>query len=54
MKFLDEAKQKEMMAYLEKQTGETMQKKIEENNKMEEEAQKKKAGKAKKEAKGKK
>ena len=49
-----EAKQKEMMAYLEKQTGETMEKKIEENQKMEEEAEKKKAAKAKKEAKKKK
>ena len=41
----NEAKQKEMMAFLEKQTGETMEKKIEENNKMEEEAEKKKAAK---------
>ena len=40
-----ELKQKEMMAFLEKQTGETMEKKIEENNKMEEEAEKKKAAK---------
>ena len=49
-----ELKQKEMMAFLEKQTGETMEKKIEENQKMEEEAEKKKAAKAKKEAKKKK
>ena len=32
----NEAKQKEMMAFLEKQTGETMEKKIEENQKIEE------------------
>ena len=50
----NEAKQKEMMAFLEKQTGETMEKKIEENQKMEEEAEKKKAGKLKKETKKKK
>ena len=50
----NEAKQKEMMAFLEKQTGETMEKKIEENKKMEEEAEKKKAAKLKKEAKKKK
>ncbi len=50
----NEAKQKEMMAFLEKQTGETMEKKIEENQKMEEEAEKKKAAKLKKEAKKKK
>ena len=47
----NEKKQKEMMDYLEKQTGETMEKKIKENEKMEEEAEKKKA---KKEAKKKK
>ena len=39
----NEKKQKEMMDYLEKQTGETMEKKIKENEKMEEEAEKKKA-----------
>ena len=50
----NEAKEKEMMAFLEKQTGETMEKKIEENQKMEEAAEKKKAAKAKKEAKKKK
>ena len=50
----NDAKQKEMMAYLEKQTGETMQKKIEENNKKEEEEEKKRAAKAKKETKRKK
>ena len=47
----NEKKQKEMMDYLEKQTGETMEKKIKENEKKEEEAEKKKA---KKEAKKKK
>ena len=50
----NEAKQKEMMAFLEKQTGETMEKKIAENQKLEEEAEKKKASKDKKEAKKKK
>ena len=50
----NEEKEKEMMAFLEKQTGETMEKKIEENQKMEEEAEKKKAAKSKKEVKKKK
>jgi hypothetical protein len=49
-----ELKQKEMMALLEKQTGETMEKKIEENAKKEEAEEKKKEAKLKKDAKKKK